>query len=236
MQETLPKEVIGCMLDDCNDRTTIALTDGSCLGKPGSCGVGACHTEPSLLKHPVSSYGSILLGELIVIKLAVKHTQSKTTEADLRNTEKLHIFSDSKCAIGHLVLGWEPKSHKSTIQEVKTDITKLKESGVKVEISWTPTKGNEYVDKLAKEAADEAKERIDLPPVITMGDIKTAARESGRKNWQDVWEKSEKGRHFSTIGQKVHKIKHKLETKKGEIIISHLRTGYVKLNEYLHRK
>ena len=137
------------------------------------------------------------------------------------------------------MLGWEPKSHKSTIQEVKTDIKKLEESGVKVEISWTPgdpdIKGNEYADKLAKEAADEAKERIDLPPVITMGDIKTAARESGRKKWQDMLEKSEKGRHLFNYRPKVvHKIKHKLETKKGEIIISQLRTGYVKLNEYLH--
>ena len=245
MQETLSREVIGSMLDDCNERTAIAFTDGSCLGNPGPCGAGACkfppgHTEPSLLKHPVSSYGSILLGELIAIKLAVKHIQSKTTEADLRNTEKLHIFSDSQCAIGHLVLGWEPKSHKSTIQEVKTDIKKLEESGVKVEISWTPghsdIKGNEYADKLAKEAADEAKERIDLPPVITMGDVKTAARESGRKKWQDMWEKSEKGRHLFNFRPKVdHKIKHKLETKKGEIIISQLRNGYAKLNEYLHK-
>ena len=69
-------------------------------------------------------------------------------------------------------------------------------------------KGNEYADKLAKEAADEAKERIDLPPVITMGDIKTAARESGRKKWQDMWEKSEKGRHLFNYRPKVdHKIK-----------------------------
>ena len=88
-------------------------------------------------------------------------------------------------------------SQKAIIQEVQTDIKELEESGVKVEISWTPghsdIKGNEYADKLAKETADEAKERIDLPPVITMGDIKTAARESGMKKWQDLLEKSEKG-------------------------------------------
>ena len=100
MQETLSREVIGSVLNDCKERTAIAFTDGSCLGNPGPCGAGECifppgHTEPSLLKHPVSSYGSILLGELIAIKLAVKHIQSKTTEADLRNTEKLHIFSDT---------------------------------------------------------------------------------------------------------------------------------------------
>ena len=51
------------------------------------------------------------------------------------------------------------KISQSTIQEVKTDSKKLEESGVKVEISWTPghsdIKGNEYADKLAKKAADE---------------------------------------------------------------------------------
>ena len=109
----------------------------------------------------------------------------------------------------HLVLGREPKTHKSTIQEVKTDIKKLEQSGVKFEISWTPghsdihVKGNEYADKLAKEAAEEAKERKYLPPVITMKDIKTAVRESGRKKWQDMWEKSEKVRHLFNIRSKL---------------------------------
>ena len=59
-----------------------------------------------------------------------------------------------------------------------------------------------------KEAADEAKERIDIPPVITLGDIKTLARETGTKKWQDMWEKSEKGRHLFNYRPKVdHKIK-----------------------------
>ena len=51
-----------------------------------------------------------------------------------------------------------------------------------------------------------------------------------------MWEKCEKGRHLFNYRPKVyHKIKHKLETKKGAIIISQSRLGYVKLNEYLHK-
>ena len=245
MQEALSRELIGNMLENCNETTAIAFTDGSCLGNPGPCGAGACifppgHTEPILLKHPVSSCGSILLGELVAIKLAVKHIQTKTTGRDKQIIEKLHIFSDSQCAIGHLTLGWEAKSHKTTIQEVKSDIQKLEESGVNVEISWTPghsdIKGNEYADKLAKEAAEEAKEKTDLPPVLTMGDIKTAVRDSGRKKWQDMWDKSEKGRNLFNYRPKVdYKVKHKFESRKGESIVSQLRTGYVKLNEYLQK-
>ena len=245
-QEALSREIIGAIIEECDEKTAIAFTDGSCLGNPGPCGAGAClflpgHTEPCTLKHPVSSCGSILLGELIAIKLAVKHIQTNTTGNDLRNViEKLHIFSDSQCAIGHLRLGWEPKSHKATIQEVQTDIKNLEQAGVKVEISWTPghsdIKGNELADKLAKEAAEEAKEKKDLPPVITMGDVKTAARESGRKKWQDMWEKAEAGRHLFTYRPKVgYKFKHKFDTRKGESIISQLRTGYVRLNEYLKK-
>ena len=64
------------------------------------------------------------MGELVAIKMAVTHIQTKSTEKDIRRTDKLHIFSDSQCAIGDLVLEWEPKSHKATIQEVKTDIMK----------------------------------------------------------------------------------------------------------------
>ena len=109
--------------------------------------------------------------------------------------------------MGHLTLGWEAKSHKTTIQEVNSDIQKLEESGVNVEISWIPghsdIKGNEYADKLAKEAAGEAKEKTDLPPVLTMGDIKTAVRDSGRKKWKDMWDKSEKGRNLFNYRPKV---------------------------------
>ena len=43
-----------------------------------------------------------------------------------------------------------------------------------------------------------------------MGDVKTAARESGKKKWQDMWEKSEKGRALFQFRPKVaHKIKYK---------------------------
>ena len=92
------------------------------------------------------------------------------------------------------------KFYKSTIPDVKTDIQKLKQSGVKVEIPSTPghsdIKGNEYGDRLAKGTTEEAKVMKDLPQVLTMSDIKTAVREFGRKKWQDMWEKSDKDIHL----------------------------------------
>ena len=67
----------------------------------------------------------------------------------------------------------EAKPHQNTLQEVKTIIKQLEQINISVEISWTPghanIKGNEYADKLAKEAAQEAKEKDNLPPVGETG-------------------------------------------------------------------
>ena len=47
---------------------------------------------------------------------------------------------------------------------------------------------------------------------------------------------SEKGRNLFNYRPNVdYKVKHKFESRKGESIVSHLRTGYVKLNEYLQK-
>ena len=56
-----------------------------------------------------------------------------------------------------------------------------------MEISWTPghadIKGNDQADRLAKEAAQEAKEmsESELPSAITLCDVKMAAKTSGFK-------------------------------------------------------
>ena len=100
--------------------------------------------------------------------------------------QRIHIFSDSQSAVGQLTLGWEAKSHKNTTKEVKSEISKLHDCDVEIELSWSPghanIKGNEYADQLAKEAAQEAaqeaKDVEDLRAVTSFGDVKLAAKES----------------------------------------------------------
>ena len=172
--------------------------------------------------------------------MVINEIQNQAEKRELNNVKKVHIFSDSQCAIGHLSLGWEAKMHRASIQEVKSDIQRLETSGIQVELSWSPghsnIKGNEYADQMAKEAAEEAKEKTELPPIVTMGDVKTAARESGKMKWQDMWEKSEKGRHLFNFRNQVGLSQyHKFESTKGEITVIQLRTGYARLNEYLHK-
>ena len=63
----------------------------------------------------------------------------------------------------------------SGLLNLKSDIQRLVTSGIQVELSWSPghsnIKGNEYADQMAKEAAEEAKEKMELPPIVTMGDV-----------------------------------------------------------------
>ena len=97
-------------------------------------------------------------------------------------------------------------------------------------------RSDEYADQMAKEAAEEAKDMTELPPIVTMGDVKTAARESGKMKWQDMWDKTEKGRHLFNYRNKVGlNLEHKYQSTKGEISVIQLRTGYVRLNEYLQK-
>ena len=104
-------------------------------------------------RFPRPGRGSILLGELVAIKMVISHIANTSHQRHENQIKKLHIFSDSQCAIGHLTLGWEAKIHKATIHETKKDIEKLRESGMEVEISWTPghadIKGNDQADKMA---------------------------------------------------------------------------------------
>ena len=115
----------------------IAFTDGSCLGNPAPCGTGAClyvpgYTDPILHKQPVTSYGSILLGELIAMKMVINTIQNQTERRsrEKNNVDKIHIFSDSQCAIGHLTLVLEAKTHRASMQEVKSSIKMLESAGI----------------------------------------------------------------------------------------------------------
>ena len=151
--------------------------------------------------------------------------------------QRIYIFSDSQSAVWQLTLGWETKSHKNTTKEVKSEISKLHDCNVEVELPWSPghanIKENEYADQLAKEAAKDAE---DLREVTLFGDVKLAAKESGIMKWQERWEASERGRNLYTFRSKVgHKIQHSFVSPVGESIVSQLRTGYVGINEYLHK-
>ena len=69
--------------------------------------------------------------------------------------------------------------------------------------------------------------------LITIVDIKTAARRSCKQKWHRQWEQTDKGRNLYAYTPIVDIKKNKYFKSKFPRIISKLRTGYC-LNEYLH--
>jgi hypothetical protein len=77
----------------------------------------------------------------------------------------------------------------------------LQQSGMRIELEWTPghaeVQGNEIADCLAKEAAKEAQEQdTAVHTMVTKQDIITASRNSISEKWQHQWENSDRGRSY----------------------------------------
>ncbi|VDI64334.1 Hypothetical predicted protein [Mytilus galloprovincialis] len=75
-QEITGKNLILNKLNTVSPSTVVAFTDGSCQSNPGPCGAGAIvifNNKEIELKQPVSKRGSILLAELVAIKLVLDY-------------------------------------------------------------------------------------------------------------------------------------------------------------------
>ena len=116
----------------------------------------------------------------------------------------------------------------------------LKSRGWKIEIVWTPghseVEGNEVADRLAKEAAVEAKAMEEETSVVTVQDIKRYARASIQRKWQQRWDIGEFGRDFY-LCKPILVSSPRLDFPNTRIFkqIFQLRTGYSILNDYRHK-
>ena len=103
--------------------TTFTFTDGSCQPNPGPFGAGAVLYPPHLdqlpLKKPVSKRGSILLGELVAVQMALEYFLQ---HLDTISCKHLKIFSDSQSTVGILTLNWKESSYKDITIEIQQTI------------------------------------------------------------------------------------------------------------------
>ncbi|VDI23659.1 Hypothetical predicted protein [Mytilus galloprovincialis] len=188
--------------------TTLTATSKTVLAiQPRTCGAGAIvifNNKEIELKQPSFKRGSILLAELVAIKLVldyVSRIENKTL------IEEVKIFSDSQTAIGILTLNWKIENHRSTSHEIISLIKSIqKHHGIRINFDWTPghadVRGNEIADKLAKEAAKEANQiQKEAHITVTKQDIKTAARILVNKKWQHRWDNSDTGRFYYNFHQ-----------------------------------
>ena len=101
---------------------------------------------------------------------------------------EIRIFSDSQTAVGIITLNWVSNHYLDVIRKINENISSLKSKGRNLEIVWTPEhseeQGNEVADRLAKEAAMEAKDLGEETSIVTVQDVKTHARVSIRYKWQ----------------------------------------------------
>ena len=116
--------------------------DGSCRSNLGPCGAGACLFFPSQeridLHQPVARRASILLGELVAIKIALDKV-------------KVTLFSDSQSAVGILALGWQSNSHKHEIAEINQTLKSLEKEQIQLNLKWALG----HADIAGKDIADQ---------------------------------------------------------------------------------
>jgi hypothetical protein len=112
------KQIVLDKIANLPQNSILAFTDGSCINNPGSCGAGAVIFNGNStieLKKPVSNRASILLGELIAIKLVLDYID----QTQFRSIDLLKILSDSQQSIGILTLNWKSQSYFNVIKEIK---------------------------------------------------------------------------------------------------------------------
>ena len=139
IQEEEARKVIEGIVTEAEAETVFVFTDGSCKGNSGPCGAGAClffpYQQKIELHQPVAKRASILLGELVAIKMALKYVKKEVNKREIKH---LSVLSDSHLAVGILTLRWRNKSHTRVVAEVQQTIKNLENKGLKIDINWTP--------------------------------------------------------------------------------------------------
>ena len=221
--------------------TTFAFTDGSCQPNPGPCEAGAVlyspHLDPVSLKKPVCKRGSILLGELVAVQIALEYFLQHLETISCRF---LKIFSDSQSTAEILTLNWKETGYKDITTEIRQTITTLQQRGAKVDISWTPghasIAGNEVADALAKEAATEAMNQPEGRNSSTILEIKEATKKTLISKWQSRWDNTEYGRAYHMLVTKVDSKKFlDFPNRKSFCLILQIQIVYSKLNDYRYK-
>ena len=97
------------MIQSYSEDSTMAFTDGSCMGNPGPCGTGACISllgveEHVCLKKPECKCGSVLFGEMVDMQMVLQFISHRPTNTESQMCKEVNIFSDSQSAMVMLTL------------------------------------------------------------------------------------------------------------------------------------
>ena len=223
--------------------TIVVFTDGSAFGNPGRGGFAWWISIKYQYKETCKTPTSITIMEI----KAIKHLCNWVLEnKDIIQKNDIYIYTDSRNAIRWLKCLEIPKYFyaydliQQTIKLMNKIIINNKLNIIKIKSKET---GNKFADRLAKEAAKQAKLSPDFQHQTTyqttMNQIKLHFRNEKKTTWKKI---AKNNKHkliycFCPKGlpTKFFKAYNKL-TKKEIIIITRLLTGHHGLNYYKHRK
>ncbi len=113
-------------------------------------------------------------------------------------------------------------------------LLRIHRGGIDVQFCWVPAhegvKGNEYADKLAKEALLK---EISFPIPLGKSEGKAIIKRKGIEMWQKWWEEDKKGRQYYKIQKSVSIKNHKERNRREEIVMTRLRVHHTGLNSTL---
>ena len=146
-----------------------------------------------------------------------------------------YFFSDSLSAL----LSIESEIESSPIhQEIKYCFLQLAHQGVQITISWIPShvgiKGNETVDKYAKEALSH--DQVDYPNMLKdVSDLNRFLKQQMLNEWQSLWDANKKGRFYYQLQSKVtYEVKFSDTNRSKQTALTRLRFGKCLLGDILH--
>jgi ribonuclease HI len=196
-------------------------------------GVGSAFFIPEFnicRKYTLPNYCSVFVSELMAILKVLQWIEDVMPNRAV-------ILSDSLSALNAIedITG---SSREDLVYDIVTTLTNLNYRGIDIQLAWVPAHsgipGNERVDMLAKEAADG--KGLDTNINYHFTDIYKQIDNYILNRWQELWETSDKGRHYFNINNTVStKNQFSYTIKRHEVVITKLRLGHCRLNHILFK-
>ena len=152
----------------------------------------------------------------------------------------VHIITDCQSALQAAVKCNKTKNLGYLVDRIQDRVSALRGRHIPVQIYWTAghvnLAGNELADKLAKEAALEAKTSPDLDYYIPVSEVKNLFRKATTKRWQKRWNTGTDSRHTQALFPIVRVGGYRsICDRPTETKLLRLQLGTTLLKEHMHR-
>ena len=195
--------------------------------------VGAAYIVPSEIvieKFRLNPITSVTGAELYAIERSLIWAKKHSTRG------KYLILTDCRSAI-QLIINDLPRWYKNIVFNIQMLIDDIREKGGIVIMQWIPghsgIKGNELVDRLAKQGLVENK---CMNNIVDITEKYNMVRNCLKENWQKEWDAIKDSLFIGNIKDRIGDWKWAYsKTREKETVLARLRSGCAGVNEYLYR-